>query len=420
MILAKTMNSQKAPQLLRLRIKLFFFAFALFGYGIISLFVSDATVSRAITIPYRAIILFLSIVIIIFYRTRDSASYHNHLLFSQKDSIIFRMTLIFIFIYTLRFFYELIYNENLISQPSEYLLNWFGICLIPGTPFLYLELRQSKKYLYYSWIILFIIGLIAIPLTIQGSQSFKEIGRLAGEALNPISLGNYASALVLISLYLLSSKKISNKRLNIIFITSLLPGIVLLFLAASRGPIIATIVCCFLLLISLKREGVNIIKLIIGIIITTFAVSTASSFAVTSGSSFIDRFAMTLAGDEFSNTAYIQRPELLQISSQLIADNPIFGFGLEVPNIGYPHNLIVEAFLTTGIFGGFIFMVISIYTVVKAVHIIMDKNNSWSWLGLIFIQQFIVDMFSGCLYLSSTFWYLSFAIISIQKIKGSK
>jgi hypothetical protein len=79
--------------------------------------------------------------------------------------------------------------------------------------------------------------------------------------------------------------------------------------------------------------------------------------------------------------------------------------------------LILESFLTTGIFGGFLFVIIYSYTFVKALSMIFDKNNSWSWMAIIYVQYAVVIMFSGSLYGSSTFWYLTFAIIGFKKYK---
>jgi O-antigen ligase len=410
------MLTNRLYQSLKLRLKYFLFAFSMFGYGVIALFVSDANASQAITIPYRVAVLLLSIIVIVFLskKTEIKSNYTN-LSLTKKSLILQSMTIVFILIYSIRLFHELINNEELISPPFQYLLNWFGICLIPGMTFFFLEFTSPKKYLYYSWIILSINAFFALPLSQQLSQSFAVSGRLSGEALNPISLGNYATSLILISLYIVMSRKINKTKFNFIFIVPLLPGIYLLFLAASRGPIIGAIVCCLLLILSLKCEGVNIIKLIAGLIIAIFAVNTLSSFATSSGSSYLDRFSSFFAGDDFGNTSYVQRPELLEISSRLIADNPILGFGLELPNLGYPHNIIVEAFLATGLFGGFLFLIISIFTTVKALNMIMDKNSSWSWLGILFIQQLIAAMLSGSLYGSSQFWYLLFAILSVPR-----
>ncbi|NJN11915.1 MAG: O-antigen ligase family protein [Richelia sp. RM2_1_2] len=401
-------------------IKIFLFPIALFGYGIISSSVQDASTSRSTTIPYRLVVFILSILVILLGTNINSYECRNGNYYWGKIKISsILIAIIFTVAYSFRLLFDIGYNIFLIRDSNEYLLNWFGICLIPGITFLFLDLKSSKKYLYLSWIFLAIASVLALPLIFQGqiSKTFVEQGRLAGEALNPISLGHQGGSLLLISLYILLNREFPKNRVaKIAYIFSLVLGLSLLIFAASRGPIIAIIACVSLLLISLQHQGVNTFKIFGIIVIVGIFANIIFSFALDSGSSLIERFLSTLDENEFDNSRFVQRPELYQKAIELIAEHPIFGYGLEVPNLGYPHNLILEAFLATGLLGGSLFLIIYIYAVIKAIGIIMSKNNSWSWLGLLFIQHAIGNMFSGNLYASSTFWYLLFAILGLKKI----
>lgn len=398
-------------------IKIGLFSTALFGYGIIASSINDASTSRMITIPYRLVVLIVSILVILFSINISNINHDRKLLAGTRISSTF--IIIFIISYSFRLFFDTGYNNILIRESSEYLLYWFGICLIPGITFLFLDLKSSQKYLYLSWIFLAIASILALPLIVEGqvSKVFTEQGRLAGEALNPISLGHQSASLLLISLYiLLNRESFKNRIIKVPYIFSLMLGMILLFFAASRGPIVAIIVCVCLLLLSWQYRGINTFKIFGIIIIAIIFVNIAFSFALDSGSSFLERFTSFLNGDDFGYSQFVQRPELYQKASELIAEYPIFGYGLEIPNLGYPHNLIVEAFLATGLLGGSLFLIIYIYTAIKAIGIIMAKNNPWSWLGLLYIQYAIGSIFSGSLYNSSTFWCLLFAILGLKKI----
>lgn len=398
-------------------IKIGLFSTALFGYGIIASSINDASTSRMITIPYRLIVLIASILVILFSTNISNVNHDRKLLAGTRISSTF--IIIFIISYSFRLFFDTGYNNLLIRESSEYLFYWFGICLIPGITFLFLDLKSSQKYLYLSWIFLAIASILALPLIVEGqvSKVFAEQGRLAGEALNPISLGHQSGSLLLISLYILLNRESSKNRIiKVPYIFSLMLGLILLFFAASRGPIVAIIVCVCLLLLSLQYQGINTFKIFGIIIIAIIFANIAFSFALDSGSSFLERFTSILSGDYFGYSQFVQRPELYQEASELIAEYPIFGYGLEIPNLGYPHNLILEAFLATGLLGGSLFLIIYIYAAIKAISIIIAKNNSWSWLGLLYIQYAIGSMFSGNLYASSTFWYLLFAILGLKKI----
>ncbi|MBW4454661.1 MAG: O-antigen ligase family protein [Nostoc indistinguendum CM1-VF10] len=401
--------------ILKVTIKIGLFSIALFGYGIIAPSINDASTSRLITIPYRVIVLIASLLVILF---NSNINYEKNLLVRTKISSVF--IILFIFFYSFRLFYETSYNNLLIRESSEYLLNWFGICLIPGITFLFLDLKQYKKYLYSSWAFLGTASILALPLIAQGqlSKVFQEQGRLAGEALNPISLGHQGGSLLLISLYILVNIELSKNRIGkLVCIFFLVTGLILLFLAASKGPIVAIFVCVCLLLVSLQHQRVNTFKIFSIITVAVVFANIAFSFALDSGSSLIERFTSLLSGDYFGYSQFVQRPELYQKVSELIVEYPIFGYGLEVPNLGYPHNLILEAFLATGFLGGSLFLMLYIYATIKAISIVMAKNNSWSWLGLLYIQYAVAVMFSGALYNSYIFWYLLFAIIGLKKTK---
>ncbi|MBN3894909.1 MAG: O-antigen ligase family protein [Nostoc sp. NOS(2021)] len=412
------MNLKISVSSFYLKVKILLFSIALFGYGIIASSIKDASTSRLTTIPYRAIVISLSILVLLFIKKKTNAS-NNTKTNKQKKVSLSLLVFIFIIFYTFRIIYDLGYNDLLVKESSEYLLNWFGICLIPGITFLFLDLKSSKKYLYLSWMFLTLASILALPLIAQGqvSKTFTEQGRLGGEAFNPISLGHQGGSLLLISLYVLLNRESSKNRITkILYIFSLVTGLILLFFAASKGPIIAIIVCVCLLLVSLQRQGVNIFKISGIIVIVAIFANIAFSFSIDSGSGLLERFSSLLNGDDFDDSRFVQRPELYQKASELITEYPIFGYGLEIPNLGYPHNLILEAFLATGLLGGSLFVIIYIYAAIKAIGIIMAKNSSWSWLGLLYIQYSIGTMFSGSLYGSYTFWYLLFAIFGLKKL----
>jgi hypothetical protein len=60
------------------------------------------------------------------------------------------------------------------------------------------------------------------------------------------------------------------------------------------------------------------------------------------------------------------------------------------------------------------FTLIFCHAFVKSFKMLTDLNNKWGWLGLMYIHQAIIAMSSGCMYSSSEFWYLLFAVVSIN------
>ncbi|MDB9541444.1 O-antigen ligase family protein [Anabaenopsis arnoldii] len=397
-----------------LKLKILLFSIALFGYGIIASFIYDGSSSRLLTLPYRAFIFLLSILVFL-----TKINHNNHQKTSNPGKIsLLYFVFTYIFFYSLRLVHDVVY-QDIFREPSEYLLFWFCMCLIPGITFIFLDFKHSQKYLYLSWLLLAIASILAIPLILQeqASGTFVAQGRLAREALNPISLGHQGGSLLLISLYILLNQQDSNNKItqNLYILFSFI-GLILLFFASSRGPVIAVSFCFILYLIRIfiqKSKG-NVWKKMGVIIMLIVFANLALSFALDSGSSLIERFSST--ANDFDSSRFVQRPELYQTAIELIAKHPIFGYGLELPGVGYPHNIILEAFLATGLVGGFLFLILYIYAAIKALRIIMYENNPWGWLGIIYIQYAIAGMFSGSLYNSYMFWYLFFAICGWKKL----
>jgi O-antigen ligase len=403
-------------------VKLLLFPIAVFGYGIISSFASEFD-TRFITVPYRIIVISLSILILIseiYYGNRQKNLTSNNL---TLLSII--MLFLFIICYSTRIIYDFGYNPDLVKDRNEYLLFWFFVCLIPALNFLFLESKDSKKYLYLCLLFLVIASVTVIPQILQNSFSkvFIAQGRLSTDALNPISLGHQSASLIIIIVYnFIFAKKndiVKLKNINrFVNILLLIIGIILVIFSASRGPLIALIIVITLQFLVSIRQGLTYKKLsqITSIIIfISCLIGFSLPLAVNSGSRIVERISDSfISGSDF-DTRFVQRPELYSKAIELISEYPIFGSGLEVPKLGYPHNLILEAFLSTGILGGSLFLILYICAITKAISIIMAKNNNWSWLGFIYIQYAIGAMFSGSLYGSYTFWYLLFAILGLRK-----
>src|SRR5690606_33032492 len=77
------------------------------------------------------------------------------------------------------------------------------------------------------------------------------------------------------------------------------------------------------------------------------------------------------------------------------------------PALGeYPHNLIIESLMATGIVGGF-FFIGWVFTTVFRGYKMLKLNYTAGWVALIFIQQVIFGMFSLSLFIHDRFWHFS-------------
>lgn len=406
------------------KIKVILFGFAVFGYGAISFLISDSSSSHRVTVPYRLIVLILSFCVVFFSLNKtNQRSKHQQNTSLQKTAsllqILFFILFLFIFVYSLRLLLETsVLDKALVNPSREYFLKWFGMCLFPGLSFLFIHSKQSQSYLQCSWFFLSIASLSILLFDPQKSRSFTEQGRLATPGLDPISLGNIGVSLVLLSTFIFFKTK--KKFLGIAFqgicCITLLIGCYVVFLGASRGPTIALFFCMLLLLIGAIHNGIKTLKFSVFLLAGLIGLVSASGVAVRIGSSFLYRISGILAPGSGINPTDSVRIEWLRASKELIWSNLMLGYGLELPGVGYPHNIIVEAFLTTGVLGGIIFTAIFLYSLGKAISLIINDWETWGWLGLIYIQQAIAAFFAGALSYSNVFWYLLFAVMSRRQL----
>jgi hypothetical protein len=403
-------------------IKIFSFLSGLFGYGIISFFVQDELSSRNITVPYRAVVLFLGILNIAW--SLGGNGKRNFLVASNiaKSNVILILTTLFLLVYSFRLFYEIVYNgDGLTRQAVEYPITWIFVCLLPGISFLFIDKSLHHKYYNYSLLFLMITGILIINKSFYGGLNVET--RFSSESLNPVSLGLIGSQLSTVSLYRLavSRKDYESSVLaqiveRVILVMGFLGGIYILFISASRSPLISFFVSLILIFLSGPRKSkITLFSLSVASFVLAFSLSIG-----TSGLAFFSRISLTLEGADFDSSNFVQRPELYLKSVAYIMDNLLIGFGLEIPSIGYPHNLILEAFLSTGLLGGVVFSILYLYSSYQALSHIFDKNSNWGWLGIIHVHYLIIAIFSGNLYGSNSFWYLLFAMIALRGNLRSK
>jgi O-antigen ligase len=111
------------------------------------------------------------------------------------------------------------------------------------------------------------------------------------------------------------------------------------------------------------------------------------------------------------------REKLLKKGFDAFIDNPFFGksmlFDKGLFKGSYPHNLIIEAFMATGLLGGLFFLFYIIKCFKISIKLIIN-NSQISWISLFFFQFLIFAMFSGNLFKSYLFWYSSILIITVS------
>ena len=83
--------------------------------------------------------------------------------------------------------------------------------------------------------------------------------------------------------------------------------------------------------------------------------------------------------------------------------NPLFGNSLNCELIDhYPHNILIEVLITTGIVG-FVPFFLFLWEINKGIKGIIKIHPQYFWVCVVFLQSFMQNMFSGGLYAAGWF-----------------
>lgn len=378
----------------------FFLAFV--GYYVFLMIFSNVgliELSRFLTIPIRVVIILSLLGVVVLNRN-----------YFSKDLLWYT---VFSIIYIGRIFYEMEIGTINHMDNLEYLTYFLTFSVVPFSLLSIIKLSeksyQSILSSMLSSCLVFSVCCLAFYQTIFGQtvRISSSIGR-DENYISPLAL-SYCSVLGIgigIS-YIISNKAPIAKQIQIALICIL--SVVPFFLGASRGSIFALVVPFAILLVSKKRNSKDILF-------------------ITLLSSLM--FGLILVGEKYDSnllerTLNIDSEIANQSSSAIrttywkeglaeFSNSPIFGASLELRKYGnYPHNIVIEVLLSTGLVGFLPFLVLLI-SGFNATLSIFRLNEKYAWVGIIFLQSLIMNMFSGAIYSASWFW-LSLALVLITK-----
>lgn len=316
-------------------------------------------------------------------------------------------------IYGVRLATETSFNgRELIHDPSHYWIWFIGVTVLPTLSVLFCRefdhafaLRALRTILIISAILIVLQGSTEVQTLGGGSY---DTGRSALETLNPISVGHVGATLILVCIWAFFSgtERLTVQRL--VLLPAIILGIYVLFISASRGPAVALgfALLCMGVTLNSKRRVIFIGGAMVMLIPFFYYLISIES---QTGSSFVERFAVIGGSNDYSAAI---RYATYAFALDDIASNPFLGHGIEVPQLRtYPHNLFIEFYLASGIFGGTMFVLMSFYISVKAFQLIRNGGIA-GWAGAVFIHYFISAQFSGAVYSSATFWVSAALVVA--------
>jgi O-antigen ligase len=303
---------------------------------------------------------------------------------------------------------------------DEYLLISIGVCFIPMVAMFSAAtastLRLASSAAFAACLV---TSCLLIWLLLTGGIVEWSL-RLATETLNPISIGYVGAALVVMAAVHSPQDAAGGVvRLGLVQIARIgaYPlGMAVVFSSGSRGPLLAMVVAFLLRAIlsagsrSLGGVRVALVMLIAAALLSLGALTLSSIADNSLGPSVAERLGSVR--DESTDL----RLQAAAGAVAQFADSPVFGSSmLEQSTMDYPHNMVLESLIATGIFGAIVFVFFFLMVARAAVDLIRDARTQW--LGMLCVLQLVATLTSGSLYLTDAFWTLGAATVAAASTK---
>lgn len=379
------------------------------GYPLVSTLPGFLNVeSRIISVPFRAFVLLLSFALIL---SRVICKRHIYL------GVLWFPLLVFWSFYFIRILLDTVFFPiPLRLHISEYYLFSIGVSFIPMVALMAWFDNDTQRKSFNLTVVIAatssVLALYSVYLAyISGDTYSVEVGRMATETLNPISTGHLGVSLVILCVFFFVSKRTTSLINAFLFALMLVLGIFVALAGASKGPILALLIVLLYYFIHSLKNKISLKLLLFTPLFFFLLYKFANIIEAKIGFNSIARFQHFINSNEGVPSV---RMELYKDAWSQFIQNPVFGSALEELNSRfYPHNLIIESFMSTGLVGGIAFCTILILGMWSAVTV-MRLRPSYGWLSLLFFQYAIGAQFSGSLYESGTMWALLGAVIGLS------
>lgn len=381
-----------------------FIALTIAGYPLTAFLVSVFGVeSRVFSIPFRVTLLVLCIFLI-------ASSVVGRRAFTRPSIAI--VMLAFWFIYSWKLVVAIVLDESRLGmrEPVEYLWLAFGTVVIPMVAAMFVYPRDAyRKALYLTWI-LCVAASAGFLLSIPFGYAIVAGGRVALTSLNTISAGHLGVSTTSLGLFLLVAQRRSSFGRVMAFGLGSILGVIVMVLAGARGPALALMATggCLGSIAMKRRSGRWLVVLAAVAIFSVPWLTKVLSIGAPDGSlPIVSRLSET-------SLTHGPRIDLWTSALRVFWESPVLGAGVVDPEVqSYPHNLLIESLMATGVIGGALFGLLFLTAVHRSLSSVR-RTRDLAWIGILFIQYAVGAMFSGGLYGSSRFWILLGVVIAVS------
>ena len=352
--------------------------------------------------------------------------YSNNLFSTKIISKNFYYLIFFYLYYIVVIYFDLYINKsNLVwfsaKESSAIIIRMTQLVLLPMFASLIFRIKylNQKKIAFTVFITQFVaLSVSLIILNLNIGQIVDAQLELAGE-LNSLNLGYGAATLFVLCVFVFF--KYNTFTTRIFALSGGILSLYVIIIAGSRGPLVYSFLI-LLYCIYFSNYNKNIKTLIVFIVITLillfFIDHTILTDVIGTYSPMLEeRLISSIDNNEISG-----RESLYEISLNQFLENPFFGNYFVLTSGSYmgqyPHNIILEAFMTFGLFGAIPFMILLYKTFIR-VNLMVKNNLDIFWIGLLFLISFFKGLSTWNLYGNTLLW-LSMGIILTYKIENLK
>jgi hypothetical protein len=386
---------------------------AIVGYPLVSIVPTFTGLdSRISSVIFRAIVLFLSLVVAAW----TFVPFHKKV----RVSLPMLSFLLCWGVLLLRYAHDVVLLQ-VEPSPSLDAVDFFvfivGVSLVPTLPlFRSLTTRMLQRV---QHLLFWLVAVVVTVYSIHFANPASDAGfvRAQADALNAITYGSLGAILILLTFTYSFSPRSRLPRLARWIAFGI--GAYALYSSASRGPIVALAIPLFMLVKNrIRAFGLSGPAAWITTFIGTLALASVVAMAIFSmpstrnlaDSNFLVHRLLNASEDDSTQ----QRIYLIESSWNIFLNNPFLGGAIAEPETkAYPHNVILEGLMVGGIPLGMLVLAIEAYSIWLAGTYLQTRDER-TFIGALLMFAVVMTMISGSLYTGPEFWYI-FAIASASR-----
>jgi len=321
---------------------------------------------------------------------------------------------------------RLVWDETFSALPlpldwTDYWLFGVGVSLVPAVALLEVPTGATLRL---ALTLTEVMGVASVVgLVWLGAAAVRNVGltgeageldRLATTAVNPAYLGYMAVTVFTVSSFLIiDAVRTSSASPGLILLrgAAVLISVGAMVASASKGPIaVAAIISVVFLFVRGKHARSTraaLLRLLMLAVVATAGVSAAIVLEESTSLRPVSRFT------EFVNDqSTLERQQMLEGAFKQFSGSPILGDDIvELSSLTYPHDILLESLMSTGVVGGALLAVLMVYSLRRAWELI-GSGDGREWLSLVHIVFWLLAMTAGSLIFTPHIWATTSAILA--------